>query len=306
VLVTTTIALAAGTMLLLAVFVGWALGVADRKLYVAVDPKITAVNAALPGANCGGCGYVGCGDYAEAVVTKGAAVNLCGPGGPSCSQAIAGILGVAVDQSWPKRPIVHCTAERKDRLQSVEYRYGDKTCQAANLVNGVQGCVYGCLGFGDCVAACDYDAIEVKNGLARVVYDKCIGCGACAKACPRNIISMVPFKSSRILAVLCSSKDVGKEVRDVCNVGCVACKLCEKGSALFKLVNNVPTIDYDRYDPKASKAELDKVVEKCPREALVWVGKPSPEDLAATKDDKLPTRVEAQFETTVDKTDWRG
>ncbi|MGD9212541.1 MAG: RnfABCDGE type electron transport complex subunit B, partial [Desulfobacteraceae bacterium] len=227
-----TIALSATTMLIMALLFSYILGWANKAFHVEVDPRIDAIMEVLPGANCGGCGFVGCGAYADAVVTQGAEVNRCPVGGASCAASVAEIMGVEVSQSYPYRPIVHCGATYADRLLRSEYK-GEQRCACANLVTDIQGCTYGCLGFGDCTRACNYDAIHVIDGLAVVDYEKCIGCGACAKACPRNIISINPFKAEQMLAVTCSNLDAGKDVKKVCKVGCLACKACERVSNLF-------------------------------------------------------------------------
>lgn len=299
------IGMAGGSLLTLAVGASWVLGWANRKFHVEVDPRIDAANAALPGANCGGCGFVGCASYAEAVVLQGAAVDKCPVGGAACAGALAAIMGVKVQQSWPRRPVIHCRADRTQRLQLGAY-CGEPTCAAANLVNGVQGCTYGCLGFGDCVRACAFDAIHTVNGLAVVDYTKCVGCSACALVCPRNIITMVPFKKSQMIVVGCSNKDFGKEVKEVCTIGCLGCKACAKRSPMFKFgADNLPTIDYDAYDPE----HVDGValaIEKCPAKGLITVGWPTPEDEAAAGDAEVPEIVHADFKTTADDAEWQG
>lgn len=299
-----TIALAGGTMLSLGVAAGWLLGWASRVFHVEVDPRIEKVNAVLPGANCGGCGCTGCQLYAEAVVAGKLGPDKCTVGGPSVAQAIAEILGVEVKETWPYRPIVHCRARWGDKLHIGNYQ-GERTCAAANLVNGVMGCTYGCLAFGDCTRACEYDAIHVENGLATVDYEKCTGCGACARVCPRNIITMVPFKQERMLAVACSNKDFGKDVRAVCKVGCLGCKACSKASALFVVTDNLARVDYDKYDPEQF-AGVDVAIEKCPAQGIIYFGKPEKKDLEKLKDVEAPALVEADFKTTVDKTEWQG
>lgn len=301
----TIIILAAGSMLLLAVLMACVLGWANKTFCVEVDPRIERVNEALPGANCGGCGYIGCNEYAEAVVAGNAPADLCTVGGASCAAALAEILGLEMEESWPRRPVVHCGARTADRLQRNEYR-GEPTCAAANIISGVQGCVYGCLGLGDCRQACDFDAIHIIDGLAVVDYEKCVGCGACARVCPRNIISMVPFKAEQMLAVICSNKDFAKDVKAVCRVGCTGCGLCAKMSELFTVSDNLPAIDYDRYDAAAFVQDIAKAVEKCPMKRLFYVGKPTDKDLAATADEELPDAIQADFRTTVDKTEWHG
>ena len=296
------ILLAGGTMALLAVSMSYILGWANKAFHVEVDPRMAAAEDILPGANCGGCGYVGCREYAEAVAT-GDAVNKCTVGGSGCALALGQLMGVEVEETWPYRAVVHCTATYDQRLGRMPYD-GEQTCAAANLVSGVQGCTYGCLGFGDCVVACDYDAIHMVDGVPQVDYDKCTGCAACARECPRNIITMVPFKTENMLVVGCSNKDFGKEVSAVCDIGCIGCKACERVNPLLHIVDNLAEVDYDTYQPE--EADFTKAIEKCPKESLIFVGKPTAKDLAALADEELPERVEADFKTTVEDTEWRG
>jgi RnfABCDGE-type electron transport complex B subunit len=302
-----TLILAGATMLALAVVMALVLGWANKAFHVEVDPRVEQVNEALPGANCGGCGYVGCNEYAEAVVEGEGKVpvTLCPVGGSDCAQAIAEILGVEVDESAPYRPVVHCGAAWDDRLGHSEYR-GEQTCAAANLVGGIQGCAYGCLAFGDCVRSCNYDAIRVIDGVARVNYDNCIGCGACERACPRHIITMVPFKQERMLAIKCSNKDFGKDVKKVCKVGCIGCKICMKlGGDMFGFKDNLPQINYADYSEKLLE-DAEPALQKCPMKGLVFLGKPSEADLAATADQESPKMAQPDFQTTVDNTEWWG
>ena len=299
---TVTMLLAAGVLGLLAVFVAFVLGWANRAFHVTVDPKILALVDALPGANCGGCGFVGCGEYAEAVAAGGTDITLCAPGGAACAGQLAEIMGVEVEQTFPYRAVVHCAAQTQQRLGRTDY-LGEPTCVAANLVAGVQGCTYGCLGLGDCVASCPYDAIHIVDGLSTVDYDKCVGCKNCARVCPRNIITMVPFKAERMLVVACSNKDFGPQVKAVCDIGCIGCKACTKHAEPMGMEGHLSVIDYDAYE---SEDQFAKALEKCPRESMIFVGKPRPEDLAAVAAEELPERVEADFKTTVDETEWRG
>ena len=296
--------LAAATMVLLAAFMGYVLGWANKAFHVEIDPRIEHVNEALPGANCGACGYVGCGEYAEAVVEDDEAVTLCPVGGESVAAAIAHILGVDVQQSWPYRPVVHCGATTKQRLQRGHYD-GEAQCATANLVSGVQGCIYGCMGFGDCELSCPFDAIEIVDGLAVVDYDACTGCGNCAKVCPRNIISMVPFKDREMIVVKCANKDFGKHVKAVCKVGCLGCKACARVTDLISVEDNIPSIDYDKYDP-AEMENVEVALTKCPMKRLVKVGDPSTRDVEAVSDEEAPTIVQADFKTTADDAEWRG
>ena len=299
-----TLGLSAGTLFAMSVILAYILGWASRKFHVEVDPRVTAILDALPAANCGGCGFVGCSDYAEAVVGDNAPVNKCPVGGESCAAEVAGIMGVELTDTLPFRPIIHCGAHTEQKLLRHEY-FGEKTCAAANLVSGVQGCTYGCLGLGDCSRACNYDALHVVDGLATVDYDKCIGCGACGKVCPRNIITMTPFKFQRIMAVACSNKDFGKAVKEVCAVGCIGCKACAKACSLFQIEDNLSSINYDLYCQDYTE-ELKKAIDKCPQKKIILVGKPSAKHLEETKDMHVPELVEAEFRTTVDDTEWWG
>lgn len=298
-----TIFFSIALMILLATVFAFLLGWAAKVFHVETDPRFDHVFDTLPGANCGGCGYIGCSDYAEAVV-EGEKVNKCTVGGESCTAALAEIMGVKTEKTLANRPIVHCGAKKNDRLGHNTY-LGHMSCSAANLVTDVQGCTYGCLGFGDCESSCDFDAIHVLDGLATVDYEKCVGCGACAKACPRNIITITPFKARRILAVTCSNQDAGKDVVKVCRVGCVGCGSCARASSLFTLENNLSTINYDEYEAECS-IEVLEACEKCPRKRIEFVGLTPKEDVEATEDEAVPEVIEPDFKTTVDDTEWRG
>ena len=302
-LTTLSILLAACVLAILAIAMAYVLGWANRAFHVEVDPKVEAIQDALPGANCGGCGYVGCSDYAEAVAAGDAEATLCAPGGAGTAQALAEIMGMEIGESLPYRAVMHCTARRDNRLLRTEYR-GEPSCTAANLVAGIQGCTYGCLGMGDCARACGYDAIHVIDGLATIDYAKCVGCKACSRSCPRNLISMVPFKAEKMFVIGCSNKDLGNDAKAVCDMGCIGCKACTKVNPdLFSMDGNVPVFNYDGYEPDA---DLLPVLDKCPRESLIFVGRPTAKDLAAVADEEVPDRIEGDFKTTVDETEWRG
>ncbi|MFC1540227.1 RnfABCDGE type electron transport complex subunit B [Gemmatimonadota bacterium] len=298
-----TLILAAAVLVLLAVAMGWVLGWANRAFYVYVDPKVVAIQDALPGANCGGCGYVGCNSYADAIgVGEEEDLTLCGPGGTGCVSAMADILGIEVTDVWPYKAVVHCAAKEDERLLKMDYE-GEPTCAAANLVAGFQGCTYGCMGLGDCVRVCDYDAMHIVDGVAVVDYEKCTGCKLCTAACPRNIITMVPFKRSEMFVVACSNDDFGKEVQSVCTVGCTGCMSCSRVSEFMVMEGNRPTVNYDAYE---GMTDFEPILEKCKRSSLIFVGIPTEDQLAAVADEEVPDRIEPDFQTTVDDTEWRG
>lgn len=246
------------------------LTVAYARLKVEQDPTVEAILDVLPGANCGGCGLAGCGAYAEAVVADHGLMGKCGPGGDELVHKMAEILGIKAGVSAPIRPIVHCSAKEDDRINSAAYS-GVASCAEAQMVVGAIGCAFGCMGYGDCVAVCDFDAINIIDGLAEVDYDKCVGCGACVDACPRGLIELVSFDEDPLMVVGCSSPEKAKAVKGYCKVGCVGCTLCAKQApGMFEIKNSLAVIDYSKY---GSKEERDKAVEKCPRDMLVYVGK---------------------------------
>jgi len=250
--------------------------VASEKLKVEVDPKIEQINEALPNIDCGACGYAGCSSYAKAVAADPELIGKCAPGGAETSDKIAEILNLQISAGGhPQRPIVHCRAHTSDKTYHATYG-GIKTCTTANALANVQACKYGCLGYSDCVSACKFNALHIIDGLAAVNYENCTGCTACAKACPRNLISMVPFSQENMLTVACSSEEAGKNTRKMCKVGCIACKLCTKQSQLFTMGANVAQLDYENFVPSQETAAA---VEKCPTKVIVERGKSAKPDI---------------------------
>ncbi|MBD3399074.1 MAG: Fe-S cluster domain-containing protein [Candidatus Coatesbacteria bacterium] len=226
---------------------GLGLAVAAKKFAVEVDPKVEEILELLPGANCGGCGYPGCSGYAEAVASGEAPVTGCAPGGPELAEQIGKVLGVSVDAASRKVAVVRCRGDRDNARDAFTY-YGVPTCRAADqLDNGPKACVYGCLGFGDCVESCKFDALLMgDNGLPVVIDDNCTACGACVEACPRGIMELMPADEPVFLA--CINRDRGKSVKDVCRVGCIGCTLCtkEKGNPNGGIVMDgaLPVLDF--------------------------------------------------------------
>ena len=268
------ILLAGATMVGLGSGFALVLLIASEKLKVEIDPKIEQIHEALPNLDCGACGFAGCGQYAKAIMADPELLGNCAPGGPDTSAAIAGILNLQVSESGPqKRPVVHCHAHTAERTVNGQYQ-GIPSCTAANALANVQACVFGCLGLGDCTRACKFDALHVVDGIATVDYEKCTGCTACSKTCPRNLIEMVPFGHENMMTVACSSHETGKSTRSICKVGCIACKVCTKQSDLFAVENNLARLDYEKYEP-SEQTEL--AMTKCPTKVIIYRGKTAPE-----------------------------
>ena len=237
---------------------GLVLAAASKVFYVETDPRLDQLNECLPGANCGGCGYAGCGGYAEAVLNGEAPIGKCASGGNECAQAMAEIMGVEAAEVTRKVALVRCSGEKRYDSQGnlvagvrtkAEYE-GFRDCIAASRVggNGPISCKYGCLGFGTCVKACKYDAISVVNGVARVNEDRCVGCLACANVCPRNLITAV--EPNRNVVIACNSMAKGAVTTRGCTVGCIGCGLCKKicPNGAITVTNNLAVIDYSKCD----------------------------------------------------------
>lgn len=203
------------------------LAIASRVFYVEEDPRVQAVLEALPGANCGGCGYAGCEGYAAAVVNDPAVpANCCCAGGAQASITVGELTGKTVADAEPLCAFRRCDKIAGNVSQNCEYQGMPSCAAAASLAGGSSSCVFSCLGFGDCVQVCPFDAIEIKSGLAHVNASKCTGCGKCTQACPHGILELIPARA-RVM-VFCSTKDKLKAVTEICKVGCIKCGRCIK------------------------------------------------------------------------------
>ena len=253
--------------------------VCSKRFAVKEDPRIAQVTEVLPGANCGGCGFPGCSGMADALVKGADAGSLeglnCPVGGADVMGKVADLLGMAIANSDPMVAVVRCngTCELRPRIASYD---GLKTCTAMNACGaGETGCGFGCLGCGDCVGACQFDAIHInpETGLPEVDEEKCTACGACAKACPRNIIELrKKGPKGRRIFVSCVNKDKGAVAMKACKSACIGCGKCLKEckSEAITIENNLSYIDF-------TKCRMcKKCVDACPTKAIHAVNFPAP------------------------------
>ncbi len=239
-----------------------------QKFKVFEDPRIDEVEAQLPGANCGGCGLPGCRGFAEACVKADSLGSLfCPAGGNAAMSKIAEVLGQVAVEKDPMIAVVRCAGSHEKRAKTNLYN-GIASCASASMLySGDTGCPNGCLGLGDCVSVCTFNAIYIdeKTGLPVVSDTKCTACGACVKACPKNIIELrLKGKKDRRIFVSCMNTEKGGVARKSCSVACIGCGACVKACAYeaIRLENNLAYIDFE-------KCKLcRKCVETCPTNAI--------------------------------------
>jgi len=261
---------------------GLVLAAASKVFHVETDPRLEKLNDCLPGANCGGCGYPGCGGYAEAVLKGEAPIGKCASGGNECAQAMAAVMGVKAEAVVRKVAMVRCSGYRSvddsgrqlGARRKGEYE-GFHDCLAASKVggNGPMSCKFGCLGFGNCVKACKYDAIRVVDGVAKVDGEKCVGCMACAAACPRDLI--IPVEYNAHVRIACASHAKGAVTVRGCTQGCIGCSICKKvcPKDAITIDKNLATIDYTKCDSCGLCATV------CPKHLILDTMQGTPQEI---------------------------
>lgn len=234
-------------------------------MFVPVDERIEKISEILPGANCGGCGCAGCGDYAKTIVEDGNGLTKCAPGGPDLVGKLAAIMGAEAGDVVVMKAVVGCSGTCEKTQKRFEFEGELKSCLSVKSLYGGDGnCVAGCLGYGDCVASCGFDAIFIVDGIAKVDREKCVGCGACSTACPNSIISIIPDHKRKPI-VGCLNEEKGAITGKQCTAGCIGCtkcvKACPKDAIVMK--NSVAVIDQE----KCVGCQL--CIKECPKKVIV-------------------------------------
>ena len=225
---------------------GAILAYASKKFAVEVDEREEQILEVLPGANCGGCGFPGCGGLAAAIVKGEAPVNACPVGGLSVGEKVGKIMGVVANNEERKVAVVKCSGICEKAKDKYEYQ-GIKDCRiSASLIGGSKACSAGCLGFGTCVSVCNFDAIKIEHGIAVVDEKKCVNCGKCMEVCPKMLIVQKP--AIKEVFVKCNSHEFGKAVKINCLAGCIGCGGCVKVCPVeaITLNNKLAVIDQDK------------------------------------------------------------
>ncbi len=250
-----------GIIAILSIILALLIVLISKLCFVQEDEKAKAISSHLGGANCGGCGYAGCADFAKALSNGEAQVNACGSISDEDKKAICDIMGVPFVSAPKTFAVVKCAGgiNAKDKFDYV----GTPSCLVENLsLGGRKICLDGCLGHGTCASVCSENGIKVKNGVAVIDSKSCLSCGACVIKCPKNLIELIPRTAKVYIA--CSSKCRGKEVMNACSVGCIGCGLCAKNcpNGAITMENNLPVIDYK----KCTGCLV--CVQKCPRKII--------------------------------------
>lgn len=263
----TSIAIAVAFMALLGLLLAAILAIANKQLFVYEDPRIDEVEDMLPHANCGACGTAGCRAFAEKLVQGELQPGKCTVNSPDMNAMIATFLGVELGAEEKRVARLACAGGSHVARMHASYS-GLDSCRAAALISGGgKGCVWGCLGFGDCGQVCDFDAIVMdRHGLPVVDTEKCTACGDCVDICPRDLFSLHPV--SHRLWVACKNQEKGEEAEAECAVLCTACGRCaaDAPDGVITLENNLAVIDYSRNSLASRLA-----IERCPTGAIVWL-----------------------------------
>jgi electron transport complex protein RnfB len=238
-----------------------------EKFKVKKDKRVEEIQELLPGIDCGACGSPGCAAFAQGVVEGKYAVNGCKAGGQETANKIAEIMGVEEENTGQEKvSVLRCLGDNETAKRIAKYN-GIMTCEALHLTGGDKGCQYGCLGLGDCIDACPFDAIEMgENGLPYVIEENCTACGVCVETCPRNLFELIP--KDQDIYIACSSYDDAKTVKSVCSRGCIGCSLCTRVTEDETVIMD-GKLAREQWDKIKDNKVLEPALEKCPAKTFV-------------------------------------
>ncbi len=238
-----------------------------EKFKVKKDERVEKIHEILPGIDCGACGAPGCAAFAQGVVEGTYGVNGCKAGGGEAADKISEIMGVKKEDAGNEKvSVLCCLGDKKTAKRIAEYE-GISTCEALHLMGGDKGCQYGCLGLGDCVRACPFEAIEMgKNGLPYVIEENCTACGICVETCPRGLFELIP--KDQDIYIACRSYDDARTVKQGCSRGCTGCTLCTRVTegGIIEMDGKLAKIQWNKI--KNNKM-LEPALEKCPSNTFV-------------------------------------
>ena len=251
----------------IALFFGIFLIISAEKFKVEVDERVVQIEEVLPGSNCGACGAPGCSAFAAGVAHGEYPVDGCKAGGEEVAVKIAEIMGVEADVGGGEEvAVLRCLGDYEVAKRIADYS-GIKTCIALDQLGGDKGCKYGCLGLGDCVDACPFDAIEMGDrGLPYVVEENCTACGVCVETCPRGLFELIPKSQDIYLA--CISPEDAKTVKQACSRGCIGCSLCTRvtENEMVTMDGKIAVVHWDKIE---DNSQLEPAMEKCPADTYI-------------------------------------
>jgi Na+-translocating ferredoxin:NAD+ oxidoreductase RNF subunit RnfB len=221
----------------------------------------------LPGMNCGACGQPGCFAYAQALVADPETIKdtpcMTALKDPVTVENLENLLGFKLEtDAMDLKAVVHCVGKSE---HIVDYKGIDSCKTAAQLFGGTKKCPFGCIGLGDCLRVCPYDAytIDPERNVAVVDWDKCVGCGLCVAECPHGLIELVSSSTAQFLG--CSYTTLLPiPGRERCEQACIKCRKCVRADEQGRV-----TWDDARILPVIPAESVPDSVEACPAKVII-------------------------------------